>query len=91
MFFFYKQKTTYEISTCMEFRRVLFRSAPRVDRGHARHVGEQRGPRRLLRLRRRRVLTLRRGRVENQEVGQVIPEIHASGAECLKRPPAFRS
>src|SRR5215471_17101948 len=27
MFFFFKQKTAYEISTCLEFRRVLFRSS----------------------------------------------------------------
>src|SRR6202040_1556303 len=28
--FFFKQKTAYEISTCLEFRRVLFRSPARA-------------------------------------------------------------
>src|SRR5205814_8023646 len=29
LIFFFKQKTAYEMPKCLEFRRVLFRSAPR--------------------------------------------------------------
>src|SRR5205814_6920687 len=31
--FFFKQKTAYELRKCLEFRRVLFRSARRTERG----------------------------------------------------------
>src|SRR6266498_219694 len=40
MFFFFKQKTAYELRTCLEFRRVLFRSCDatrplRIEWSHA--------------------------------------------------------
>src|SRR6266511_1644934 len=46
-FFFFKQKTAYELFTLLEFRRVLFRSAPLRGRfrtdfrpGHRREIRE---------------------------------------------------
>src|SRR5690606_40607292 len=39
-FFFFKQKTAYEIFTRLEFRRVLFRSTDKIEQRYARASGE---------------------------------------------------
>src|SRR6478735_3127955 len=66
VFFFFKQKTAYEVTRRLEFRRVLFRSARpgarrahhvgrrRLDRRPARGGGAERAPRRRARTRARR-------------------------------------
>src|SRR5579884_4048233 len=40
VFFFFKQKTAYEMATCLEFRRVLFRSNPDVNASKRRYAIE---------------------------------------------------
>src|SRR6266496_3648120 len=40
VFFFFKQKTAYELSTCLAFRRVLFRSFLPAPSRHFRAGGE---------------------------------------------------
>src|SRR5215471_12386173 len=37
-FFFFKQKTAYDVSTCLKFRRVLFRSKSSTEAGIIEHL-----------------------------------------------------
>src|SRR6266446_9082104 len=43
VFYFFKQKTAYEITRCLEFRRVLFRSSVGVKLSGTRHLWVKRG------------------------------------------------